>query len=119
MASAGKAAAGFVAVAVAFGALPLVLLAAPVARAATVVSGPISADTAWGGGQSVPRRLAPLGMGEASVGDVLAGIPFQAVEGFESSDPYNLPRPGPADVLRPGSAYWVLVSQDASVSFTN
>jgi len=54
-----------------------------------------------------------------AVGQLLAGINYQTVEGYEDNPPFNLRRLGPADLMYPGSGYWIHVSQDAVLTFTN
>jgi hypothetical protein len=57
--------------------------------------------------------------GEQTVGQFLAGIPYQTVEGYANDPPHNLRRLGAADTLSAGNGYWVHVSADAVVTLGN
>ena len=59
------------------------------------------------------------GLASRSVGDVLTGASVQTVEGFAPNPPFNLRRLSLADMMGPGSGYWVHVSVDAIVIFAN
>jgi len=54
-----------------------------------------------------------------TVGQVLAGISYQTVEGYADDPPHNLARLGPGDLMGPGRGYWIHVSDAATLTFTN
>ena len=54
-----------------------------------------------------------------TVGQLLAGIQYQTVEGYADDPPHNLRRMGPSDLLSPGNGYWVHLSAPATLTFLN
>jgi len=54
-----------------------------------------------------------------TVGQVLAGIEYQTIEGYANDPPFNLHRLSAADMMSAGNGYWVHVSQGALLVFTN
>ena len=54
-----------------------------------------------------------------TVGQVLAGISYQTVEGYANDPPHNLRRLTASDMMRAGYGFWVHVSMDAVLTLGN
>jgi len=64
--------------------------------------------------------VASCSMNNRTVGDTLAGVPWAAVEVLDHSQPgYNLRRASPTEELFPGQGFWVYVSSDSTLMFSN
>jgi hypothetical protein len=64
--------------------------------------------------------IASCSMTNRTVGDVLAGVPWVAVEVLDQSQPgYRLRRASSADILFPGQGFWVQVTADSTLAFYN
>jgi len=56
---------------------------------------------------------------DRSVGQVLAGINYQTVEGYAYDPPHYLRRMAASDLMRAGNGFWIHISMDATLTLGN